>query len=68
MISVVIAIEIEGVERFREETLERAGYPAPLAAELAARMYSGRDDFADLHLACDLIARGCEPELAARIV
>lgn len=49
------------VEGWRFEVLLRAGYPAELADEVARSR-------ADLHLAADLVLRGCDPELAARIV
>jgi hypothetical protein len=42
--------------------LERGGYEQPLASELAER-----SDI-DLHLAVDLLRRGCAPELAAQIL
>lgn len=49
------------VEGWRFDVLIRAGYPPRLAHALAR---SG----ADLHLAAELVARGCEPQLAARIL
>jgi hypothetical protein len=54
--------EIERIERWRAEALERAGYEPRIAAELAARL-----DI-DLHLASDLLARGCSQELALQIL
>ena len=54
--------EQELVERWRAEELERAGFPAAAAAELA-----GRSDV-DLHRAAELLARGCAPELALEIL
>ena len=54
--------EIERIERWRAEALERAGYDAPIAQELAARL-----DI-DLHLATDLLHQGCSQELALRIL
>lgn len=54
--------EIERIERWRTEALVRAGYDAPIAAELAARL-----DI-DLHRATDLLAQGCSQELALRIL
>jgi len=54
--------EQELVEHWRASELERAGYPADLAAELATR-----SDI-DLHRAADLLERGCTPELAASIL
>jgi len=50
------------VEAWRAEELERAGYPAGLAAELAICSH------VDLHRAASLLTRGCAPELAARIL
>jgi hypothetical protein len=54
--------EIERIERWRAEALERAGYDAPIARELAARL-----DI-DLHLATDLLHQCCSQELALRIL
>jgi hypothetical protein len=54
--------EAERVESWRAEALERAGYSARHAAQLAQRF-----DI-DLHRAVDLVKRGCAPELAARIL
>lgn len=54
--------EIERIERWRAEALERAGYEPRAAAELAARL-----DI-DLHLASDLLAAGCSQELALQIL
>jgi len=54
--------EQELVERWRAEELERAGYPANLAAELAMR------PDVDLHHAAELLLKGCTPELAAQIL
>jgi hypothetical protein len=54
--------EDELVHRWRLEQLRRAGYPAR-----AARMLGTRRDV-DLHLAIDLLARGCSPSLAVRIL
>jgi hypothetical protein len=50
------------IEAWRAEELERAGYPAQDAAEIAAR-----HDI-DLHRAVDLLRLGCPLELALRIV
>jgi hypothetical protein len=49
-------------ELIEAEALERAGYPAQPAAELAARQ-----DI-DLHQAMDLLGAGCSVELALRIL
>ena len=50
------------IEAWRAEELERAGYPAEEAAQIAAR-----HDI-DLHRAVDLLRVGCPLELALRIV
>jgi hypothetical protein len=50
------------IEAWRAEELERAGYPAHDAAQIAAR-----HDI-DLHRAVDLLRGGCPLELALRIV
>jgi hypothetical protein len=50
------------IEAWRALELERAGYPAESAAEIA-----GRHDI-DLHRAVDLLGAGCPVELALRIV
>lgn len=54
--------EIERIERWRAEALERAGYSPHAAGELAGRL-----DI-DLHLASDLLAAGCSEELALQIL
>jgi hypothetical protein len=54
--------ETEVVEGWRAEQLEMAGYGAQAAAKLARR-YD-----VDLHYAIDLLASGCEPELALKIL
>jgi len=54
--------EQELVERWRCEALERAGYPPHAALELAAR------SDVDLHLAAELLAKGCSKELALQIL
>ncbi len=54
--------ESERIQRWRAGELERAGYDAPDAAELA-----GRADI-DLHLAVELLERGCSPSTALRIL
>lgn len=50
------------IERWRADELQRAGYPRTAAVELAAR------PDVDLHGAVELLERGCEPELALRIL
>lgn len=54
--------EREIVERWRAEELERAGYGSDAAAELAMR-----NDI-DLHLAVELLQKGCSAELALAIL
>jgi hypothetical protein len=54
--------EHERIERWRADELERAGYDAWAAAQLAA------SHEVDLHLAVELVARGCDPELAIKIL
>jgi hypothetical protein len=54
--------ELEKIERWRSEELERAGYGTRAAGRLAAR-----HDI-DLHLAVGLLDRGCSPELAIKIL
>lgn len=50
------------VEDWRLEQLRRAGWSEPEALLLAL------DPSVDLHRACDLLAEGCDPELAWEIV
>jgi hypothetical protein len=54
--------EAELVRIWRMEELERAGYEAAQARELADLTY------VDLHLATDLLRQGCAPELALKIL
>jgi hypothetical protein len=54
--------ESDRVERWRAEALERVGYDAVSALELAAR------SDVDLHRAIALVEQGCPPELALRIL
>ncbi len=54
--------EIERVERWRQEELERGGYPRDVAREIARRHEI------DLHAAVEMLAQGCPPELAAKIL
>jgi hypothetical protein len=54
--------EQELVERWRAEELERAGYPADAAAELAMHAE------VDLHHAVELLEKGCSHELALKIL
>lgn len=57
-----VETEQERIERWRSEELVRAGYEPSAAALLAARMD------VDLHYAIDLLRRGCDRELALRIL
>jgi hypothetical protein len=54
--------ESERIQRWRAHELERAGYSSHEAAELAGRLD------VDLHLAVELLERGCPPETALRIL
>lgn len=54
--------ELERIERWRAEELERAGFEAAAAALLACRLD------VDLHFAIDLLRHGCQPELALQIL
>jgi hypothetical protein len=54
--------ELDRVEEWRAEELERAGYPVREAARLAAR------HDVDLHLAVDLISQGCPVPVAVEIL
>jgi hypothetical protein len=53
--------ERAAVAAWRRRQLDEAGFPAGLAASLAA------DPGVDLHALIELVERGCRPELAARI-
>ena len=57
-----IDAEAELVRSWRTEELERAGYPAAQARELADLTY------VDLHLATDLLRQGCSTDLALKIL
>ena len=57
-----VETESERIERWRAHELERAGYGSSEAIELAGRSY------VDLHLAIDLLERGCSPALALQIL
>jgi hypothetical protein len=57
-----VETESERIERWRVEELERAGYGPGEAVELASRSY------VDLHIAVALLERGCDPQLALRIL
>jgi hypothetical protein len=56
------ALELELVEQWRLDSLERAGYDAESAAVLAT------SPEVDLHLAVSLLKRGCPVELALQIL
>ena len=49
------------VESWRLHILIEAGYPLSIAERLAVSE-------ADLHVACELLGQGCEPETAAEIL
>ena len=57
-----VETEIDRIERWRAEELERAGYDADAAVKLAAR------HDVDLHKAIELLKSGCPPELALDIL
>jgi hypothetical protein len=50
------------VVRWRREQLAHSGFAQPLAARLAD------DEGYDLHALIELVERGCNPQLAARIL
>jgi hypothetical protein len=54
--------EIERIEHWRAEALERAGFDLRSASALAMR------HDVDLHDAIDLLDRGCPPEVALQIL
>jgi hypothetical protein len=59
---VQVETEIERIEGWRAEELERAGYPAAAAEKLAVR------HDVDLHVAGDLLRSGCSVDLALGIL
>ena len=61
-IHVRTATEQERVIGWRLEELQRAGYGATVARRLA------RATSVDLHIAIDLLRKGCSPQMAARIL
>jgi len=61
-ITLVDLTEMDRIERWRAEELERAGYEPRAAGRLAVR------HDVDLHTAVDLLERGCPPQLALRIL
>ena len=54
--------ELERVQAWRAEELERAGYSPAAAAKLAARLD------VDLHRAIDLVRQGCPHDVALSIL
>jgi len=54
--------EEQRIERWRTEVLQRAGYDADGAEQLARRTD------VDLHWAVELVERGCPPALALEIL
>jgi hypothetical protein len=54
--------ELDRIERWRTEELERAGYATRAAERLAAR------HDVDLHQAVALLDNGCPPDLALKIL
>jgi len=56
------SVETRAVVAWRRRRLTDAGFPLPLATALA------RDARWDLHALIELVERGCDPRLAARIV
>jgi hypothetical protein len=54
--------EIERIERWRADELERAGYEPRAAGRLAVR------HDVDLHRAAELLQRGCSQDLALKIL
>lgn len=54
--------EIQRIEQWRAQALERAGYEPNAAREIAAR-----HDI-DLHRAVELLSAGCPQDLALRIL
>lgn len=57
-----VETELERIERWRLEMLERAGYSRDAAEELASR------HDVDLHAAIELVERGCSHDIALRIL
>ncbi len=54
--------EVERIESWRREELERAGYSVAAAKQLARR------HDVDLHLAVELVGRGCPHDVALQIL
>ena len=57
-----LAQQAHEVVAWRCSQLARAGFDRPTAARLAS------DSRYDLHALLDLVARGCSPELAVRVL
>lgn len=53
---------VEDVLRWRRDRLVEAGFALPLAARVV------EDARSDLHALIELVERGCQPDLAARIL
>jgi len=53
---------LDEVVRWRCDQLVASGFPEPLAARLAENVHY------DLHALIELVERGCQPELAVRIL
>ena len=61
-LELIYGSEIERIERWRHEELERAGYDPESALVLAA------SHDVDLHHAVELLKRGCSVDLALQIL
>jgi hypothetical protein len=61
-LELIFGSEIERIERWRHEELERAGYDPESALVLAA------SHDVDLHDAVELLKRGCTVDLALQIL
>jgi len=61
-----VVTEAQKIEKWRQEELERAGYPTLYAKRIAAR-HSG-PEYIDLHKALELVKNGADPSLAASIL
>jgi hypothetical protein len=61
-LQLVYGTEIDRIEQWRHEELERAGYDPESALVLAA------SHDVDLHSAVDLLKRGCTVDLALQIL
>ena len=61
-LELITVSEVERIERWRHEELERAGYDPESALVLAA------SHDVDLHEAVELLRRGCSVDLALQIL